>query len=353
MPTDTPTFLPMVTAVPVTTSAPVPVAETAVPIVIRMPLTPHNAETIEPMPRSSSSVQRIPVHTKDVAPHPSVAPRIPVHVVDVAPPTAGSNPSEGIPVHVVDVASSPPTAEPERIPVRVVDVSDLSPSPTVVPRIPVHIVDVASNAPTTQVTSVAKALADELSKKLTMPQGVNDTLKKLVDIQSAVEDQIARVDAQSKALLKYQQMQKQHMDKPVPKAEDRLSIDDLRRQFDDLTKRVQSHEQVIGDLKKAVKVHLANHPVKATSAPVSLDDLSKQFDDLTKRVESHEKAIGQLNKTVQNRLQPTPSTKMVCKSSPVICNAAAQLAAEIEKHTEYAHNLAALKTHIATLGTQQ
>jgi predicted nucleic acid-binding Zn-ribbon protein len=249
---------------------------------------------------------------------------------------------------VVDVASSAPTTP--RIPVHIVDVSDLSPpKATLVPRIPVHIVDVASDAPTTQVASVAKALANELAKKLAVPQDVHETLKKLVDIQSAIKDQISRVNAQSKALLKYQQMQKGIV--APPKADTGLSIDDLKKQFDDLTKRVQSHEQKIGDLKEAVKAHLAKRAAMATHAPVSLGDLSKQFDDLTKRVDSHEEAIGQLKKTMNSRLQPAvePSTESVCKSSPVICNAAAQLAAEIKKHTEYAHKLKALQTHIATL----
>ena len=73
-------------------------------------------------------------------------------------------------------------------------------------------------------------------------QTLNHTLKKLMEIEGAIKAQISRVHQQSKELLRISNHRVQKT-KVAAKQPD-MSVIELAKKFNDLQKRVQSHEQV-------------------------------------------------------------------------------------------------------------
>jgi len=329
---------------------------------------------------SEGPPKRIPVTVKDVSGEEKASTAIPV-VNDVASASSTTRSFERIPLSAKHVkkeaaaapkitgAASPPKCDNVRCASAYCADKSLAPTPdggccpdaalcdNGVVRIPVSVAPLEKKADaktgsgnlesgadkSDSIQSVAKHLAQQIQEHLkasgAMPssdtvtesaQTLNHTLKKLMEIEGAIKAQISRVHQQSKELLRISNHRVQKT-KVAAKQPD-MSVIELAKKFNDLQKRVQSHEQVIGELKKTVSNHIAQHITHTT-----------------------------LNTHTLIRKQPTSavitgaSTAVVlrqgkqCMASPIICSAAAQLAAEIQKHTEYTANLKALQAHVARI----
>jgi hypothetical protein len=318
----------------------------------------------------------VPLQTENIGDkHGKVIARVPVSVKDVSA--------------MVSSASQAATGAPKRIPVVVKDVSSISQASsasqaaTGAPkRIPVIVKDVSSeHAATDQgpssednssgsIDAVAKQLAKKINGAMVVhsksAQTLTNALKKLMEIEGAIKSQIARVHNQSKQLFRVSQHQAE-----AKKSNQQMSISELQKKFEELRKKVHSHEQMIGDLKKKVAVHMNGHSAVGTAgmetAPHSIQAVAKQ---LAKEIHDHvagteEDAVPAASADVSThtviRKEPTatitgastavqpelsPSSPSKCTASPIICSAAAQLAAEIKKHSEYTRNLDALQQHV-------